>query len=303
MERLKDKRKSTVLLSMAESIGSVAESTGVSESVNVMNATMLNGVSGGEKRGSVSKANRVFQIADDNDLFEVDRKADRIEVIRKRREEERERKEEEKPKRKGEENIRKRNEWCVTILQWVVSYAILALILALLFSYMPYLIPNPESPQQQAIKRLMDCVGTTISDNMTKLVVPNNRCNNEEIDLLDFSVFSRLRSIEIGDGCFANVNEVKLIGLSKLKRVVIGENSFTKNKNGSGSDPNRHFSLTDCERLRELKIGRFSFSDYSMIEIEDVDRLEVIEMGDLNEDSANFYSASLELKGEIDHIN
>ena len=302
MERLKDKGNSALLLRMAESIGSVAESTGVSESVNVMNATVLNGVPGGEKRGSVSKMNRVFQIADDNDLFRVDRKADRIEVIRKRREEERERDEEKEPRRRWEEKGWKRNEWCVMILQWVVSYAILALILALLFSYMPYLIPNPESPQQQAIKRLMDCVGTTLSDNMTKLVVPNNRCNNEEIDLLDFSLFSRLKSIEIGDGCFANVNEVKLIGLSKLKRVVIGENSFTKSKNGSGSDPNRHFYLTDCERLKELKIGRYSFSDYSLIEIEDVDRLEVIEMGDLNEDSANFYSASLELKSDSERM-
>ena len=99
------------------------------------------------------------------------------------------------------------------------------------------------------------------------------------------------------------MNEVKLIGLSKLKRIVIGENSFTKSKNGSGNDPNRHFYLTDCERLRELKIGRFSFSDYSLVEIEDVDRLEVIAMGDLNEDSANFYSASLELNGETGLIN
>ena len=82
VERLKEKGNSALLLRMAESIGSVAESTSVSESVNVMNATVLNGVSGGEKRGSVSKATRVFQIADDNDLFEVDRKADRIEVMK-----------------------------------------------------------------------------------------------------------------------------------------------------------------------------------------------------------------------------
>ena len=82
VERLKDKGNSALLLRMAESIGSVAESTGVSECVNVMNATVLNGVPGGEKRGSVSKMNRVFQIADDNDLFRVDRKADRIEVMK-----------------------------------------------------------------------------------------------------------------------------------------------------------------------------------------------------------------------------
>ena len=82
MERLKDKGNSALLLRMAESIGSIAESTGVSQSVNVMNATVLNAVSEGEIVRPVSRVNRVFQIADDNDLFEVDRKADQIEVMK-----------------------------------------------------------------------------------------------------------------------------------------------------------------------------------------------------------------------------
>ena len=56
--------------------------------------------------------------------------------------------------------------------------------------------------------------------------------------------------------------------------------------------------LHECERLRELKIGCWSFSDYSGCEIENVPSLEVIEMGDLNKRSDNFYSASLELKSE-----
>ena len=38
-----------------------------------------------------------------------------------------------------------------------------------------------------------------------------------------------------------------------------------------------------------------------MIEIENVDALEVIEMGDLNEDSYHFYGASLELKSILIH--
>ena len=42
-------------------------------------------------------------------------------------------------------------------------------------------------------------------------------------------------------------------------------------------------------------MGRYSFSDYTVCEIENVDALEVIEMGDLNKDSYNFYYASLEL--------
>ena len=49
--------------------------------------------------------------------------------------------------------------------------------------------------------------------------------------------------------------------------------------------------------MKSLRVGRFSFSDYSSCEIENVNALEVIEMGELNEASFNFHSASLELNG------
>ena len=88
----------------------------------------------------------------------------------------------------------------------------------------------------------------------------------------------------------------KLVGLKKLESVVVGENCFTKKKNAYGKNPNRHFCLKDCPKLKELKVGRYSFSDYTVCEIESVDALEVIEMGRLNYVSCNFFSASLELK-------
>ena len=130
------------------------------------------------------------------------------------------------------------------------------------------------------------------------LVVDSGCCNDSGLRVLDFSRFSNLREVKVGDDCFENVDEVKLSGLSKLERVVIGMNSFTKVKNRWGSDPNRHFYLKNCERVRELKIGRYSFSDYSVCEIENVPSLEVMEMGKLNEMSANFCYASLELKSD-----
>ena len=108
--------------------------------------------------------------------------------------------------------------------------------------------------------------------------------------------------IEIGDECFENVNEVKLIGLNRLESMVIGMNSFTKKKNDSGNDPSRHFYLKNCERVRELKMGRFSFADYSVCEIENVPSLEVIEMGGLNRDSFSFCYASLELKSDSERM-
>ena len=133
---------------------------------------------------------------------------------------------------------------------------------------------------------------------MEVMIVDNNACNEKCFTALALSSFSNLKVFEVGDYSFSFVDEVKLIGLNQLERVVIGMNSFTKKKNSDGYDPNRHFYLKDCERLRELKIGRYSFSDYSVCEIENVPSLEVIEMGELNLWSGNFYYASLELKSD-----
>ena len=78
---------------------------------------------------------------------------------------------------------------------------------------------------------------------------------------------------------------------------------FTKRKDWYnhdryGMNPNRHFYLKNCERVRELKIGRYSFMDYSACEIENDEYLEVIEMGELDKFSDVFCYASLKLKSE-----
>ena len=104
----------------------------------------------------------------------------------------------------------------------------------------------------------------------------------------------------MGDYCFAFVNEVKLIGLSQLERVVIGDDCFTRS---TDYDPNRHFYLKNCESLRELKMGCYSFCDYSVCEIENVPSLEVIEMGEMDGRSCNFWYASLELKSDCERMN
>ena len=141
-----------------------------------------------------------------------------------------------------------------------------------------------------------------LHNHIEELIVSNNSCNGPEWSALDLSLMPHLRLFEVGDECFENVNEMKLIGLSMLERVVIGRESFTKQKNERllESDPNRHFCLKNCERLRELMIGCDSFCDYSVCEIENMNRLEVIEMGKLNEESFNFWYASLKLKSDYD---
>ena len=138
-----------------------------------------------------------------------------------------------------------------------------------------------------------------LDSDVSIVFVKSYSCNDASLTVLNVSRLTSLQELSVGDYCFENVKELRLVGLSGLKRVTIGSNSFTKSKNGFGSDPNRRFQLKDCSALTELRVGRYSFSDYSVCEIENVDALEVIAMGELSSESFNFYSASLELKSGI----
>ena len=91
------------------------------------------------------------------------------------------------------------------------------------------------------------------------------------------------------------VEEVKLIGLSELESVEIGNYSYSLTEHAFNYS-NRHFYLKNCPSLRELRIGDHSFSDYSVCAIENVDALERIVIGDSSERLPSFSSASLELK-------
>ena len=162
-----------------------------------------------------------------------------------------------------------------------------------------------------------------LSSTVTEIIVENRCCRDPSFAVLDLTRFTNVRrivirdealmyveevkleglnkleSIVIGDRCFMYVSVFNITGLNELESVMIGMNSFTQHKNGYGQDPNRHFYLKNCPKMKSLKMGRYSFSDYTVIEIENVNALEVIEMGDLNETSNNFRSASLQLSSVI----
>ena len=132
---------------------------------------------------------------------------------------------------------------------------------------------------------------------MEVITVGDGMCN-EENDRIDLSKYVNLKNVSIGNECFFYQDVLNLTGLHSLERVIIGENSFTKKKNGYGNDANRKLYVKNCDALKELKIGRYSFSDYSLIEIENVNSLELIEIGGMMYSSYNFAYASLELKSE-----
>ena len=141
----------------------------------------------------------------------------------------------------------------------------------------------------------------SLNSSVSEIIFNSGIINDPSFTALDLSRFENVRRVVIGDESFMYVNETSIVGLGELESVEIGWNSFTKEKRSYGNDPNRHFYLKDCPKLKSLKMGRWSFSDYTACEIENVDALEVIEIGDLNGWNYNFYNASLELKSILIH--
>ena len=135
----------------------------------------------------------------------------------------------------------------------------------------------------------------SLCNDVKEIVVSSHCCNEESMKVLDLGELKELRRMIIGDECFMSVGEVKLDELSGLTSVVIGENCFTRKKNGFGEDPNRHFYLKNCPKLKELTIGRYSFSDYTVCEIGGNNALEVIEIGSMTQRSSNFNCSSFRL--------
>ncbi|KAM7455787.1 hypothetical protein BLSTO_03461 [Blastocystis sp. subtype 1] len=151
---------------------------------------------------------------------------------------------------------------------------------------------KPADPNK-TVKVASISVLESIGRDVCVVIIAADCCNVRDWLCLDMSEWVCLREFQVGNSSLQYVEEVKMIGLQYLETIIIGQYCFRRD---TSRNPNRHFYLKDCERLRELKIGPYSFSDYSVCEIENVPSLEVIEMGKLDGSSENFCYASLELK-------
>ena len=127
--------------------------------------------------------------------------------------------------------------------------------------------------------------------------------NNEDYTIFNFSRFNLLEELIIGDDSFMYVNEFVINELNKLKSLVIGMNSFTKNKNGYGNDESRSFIISNCDELKSIEIGSYSFSDYGgEFELNNLPKLESIKIGEIGSTSSNFRYCSFVVEGIIDVI-
>lgn len=172
--------------------------------------------------------------------------------------------------------------------KWLLSLLVLLIAAAL------GLLARRTPENVLTLEMLRNCSGVPISGSSTELHIPSHTCNLEGRWVLDLRGLRRLRSLEVGDECFAHVREVKLVGLRRLERVVVGENSFRGD--GEGADVGRRLEVRKCGKLKEVKIARFSFADYAACALENLGALERVEVGELNGWSNNFQYASLRVR-------
>ena len=143
--------------------------------------------------------------------------------------------------------------------------------------------------------------------NVENLIISSNSCN--ELKSLNLIEYRYLKSIEIGDDCFENVDLFKIDGLNELKSLKIGSRSFSTIKSAKdwnfnkANNRNRSFSILNCIELKSIEIGHHSFSDYGGgFELKNLPKLSTIKIGEIGSDSSNFYYSSFVIKGIIDMI-
>ena len=152
-----------------------------------------------------------------------------------------------------------------------------------------------------------------LDSNITTIQIPNYSVNSNNYTIFNFSRFifnySRFKLLEeliIGNDCFCSVKTFKINRLNHLKSLKIGNNSFThfrindKWSNDKVNNRSRSFSILNCIELESIEIGLFSFSDYGGgFELKNLPKLSTIKIGEIGNDSSNFYYSSFVIKGII----
>lgn len=126
------------------------------------------------------------------------------------------------------------------------------------------------------------------------LIVGNNVWNDVTCTKIHPQMISGLVSLIIGNQCCVNVAGLDIVNLNQLEQVEIGSGSFTA-VNCHASP--RAFHVSECPKLKVLKIGPWSFSSYTECTIKRLPALEVIEIGDMDDASYNFYKSSIRVTG------
>ena len=143
------------------------------------------------------------------------------------------------------------------------------------------------------------------STSIRSIILANNSCNDRDYTVFDFSRFSQVESIEIGNDCFGSVKTFRIDGLNQLRTIKIGINSFTQVKQADwnrdynkANNQSKSFHILNCESLESIQIGEWSFSDFGgEFELKNLPQLQSIQIGAIGRNSFNFYYSSFVIRG------
>ena len=121
--------------------------------------------------------------------------------------------------------------------------------------YLPHHKPEATVTGMDNFRSLCSSIAEIITDDVC--------CNDKELKSVDFSMFPALQRLEIGHDCFKYTEDVRIIGMKALERVTIGRSCFVEYL--PSRDAKGGFYLSDCERVKELKIGSFRFQSMQCV--------------------------------------
>ena len=131
--------------------------------------------------------------------------------------------------------------------------------------------------------------------NTEELIIVEYAFCDRHMKKLDLSIFSKLRVLEIDEGCFSNVVSTHIEGFDRLEAVRIYSSCFEVNDDwGEGRGK---FFLCDCPALKEFVVGEKSFANCTVCEMRNLPSLETISIGSVEEEEADcFWYSSLVLR-------
>ena len=128
-----------------------------------------------------------------------------------------------------------------------------------------------------------------------ELKIGENGYNDDSVTELKLSGLVRLKRVVIGDECFGKVRVFELDGLNELESVVIGKKSF---RFGYDERNDGDYRIVNCPKLKSIQIGGWSFEDYHSFELNNLPSLQSIDIGYMS----FHWTSSFSLTGLIDGL-
>ena len=135
--------------------------------------------------------------------------------------------------------------------------------------------------------------GCWVDGDIEELKIGDKGYNDGSVTELKLRRLVRLKRAVIGNECFGNARVFELDGLNALESVTIGTWSFTyaRTDDDYGTKSDRSDGccrIGNCPKLRSIRLGYRSFSDYHSFELCNLPSLQSLEIGD-----DCFFSATL----------